>query len=145
MRWATGPAGWPTTTRCSSATRRCQGGFVWEWIDHGLRRADGSFAYGGDFGEVVHDGNFCIDGLLFPDRTPSPGLIELKKVFEPVRITGAGGRIRIENRHVFRDLSYLRFEWVSRRRASPSRPASCGSVRCRRGPWRSSSCRRCRR
>ncbi len=90
----------------------CQGGFVWEWIDHGLRRADGSFGYGGDFGEVVHDGSFCIDGLLFPDRTPSPGLIELKKVFEPVRITGAGGRIRIENRHVFRDLSYLRFEWV---------------------------------
>ncbi len=91
---------------------RCQGGFVWEWIDHGLRRADGSFAYGGDFGEDMHDGAFCIDGLVFGDRTPSPGLVELKKVFEPVRITRAGGRIRVENRHVFRDLSYLRFEWV---------------------------------
>ena len=90
----------------------CQGGFVWEWIDHGLRRADGSFAFGGDFGEVVHDGNFCIDGLLFPDRTPSPGLLEVKKVFEPVRITGSEGRLRIENRQQFRDLGQLRFEWA---------------------------------
>ena len=47
----------------------------------------GFFAYGGDFGEPLHDGNFVADGLLFPDRTPSPGLLELKKVFEPVRIT----------------------------------------------------------
>ncbi|TDC04504.1 beta-galactosidase, partial [Streptomyces sp. 8K308] len=55
---------------------RCQGGFVWEWIDHGLpkRTPDGRhyFAYGGDFGEELHDGNFVCDGLLFPDRTPSP-------------------------------------------------------------------------
>jgi beta-galactosidase len=65
---------------------RCQGGFVWEWIDHGIRVGDG-FAYGGDFGEPLHDGNFVADGLLFPDRTPSPGLHELKKVVEPVRIT----------------------------------------------------------
>ncbi len=71
---------------------RCQGGFVWEWIDHGLRDvARGFFAYGGDFGEPLHDSNFVADGLLFPDRTPSPGLIELKKVFAPVRITGAAG------------------------------------------------------
>src|ERR671930_538630 len=72
---------------------RCQGGFVWEWIDHGIRRrtADGSeyFAYGGDFGEELHDGNFVCDGLMFPDRTPSPGAIEYKKVIEPVRIGGS--------------------------------------------------------
>ena len=55
---------------------RCQGGFIWEWIDHGLRTRDehGEFyGYGGDFGEELHDGNFVADGLLFPDRTPSPG------------------------------------------------------------------------
>jgi beta-galactosidase len=95
---------------------RCQGGFVWEWIDHGLRArtADGAefFAYGGDFGEPLHDGNFVADGLLFPDRTPSPGLAELKKVVEPVRITAdpAGG-IRVANLHDFRDLSHLAFAW----------------------------------
>ena len=96
---------------------RCQGGFVWEWIDHGLRAhtADGReyFAYGGDFGEPVHDANFVADGLLFPDRTPSPGLAELKKVVEPVRITGTpDGRIRVANLHTFLDLSHLRFEWT---------------------------------
>ncbi|WP_415830377.1 glycoside hydrolase family 2 TIM barrel-domain containing protein, partial [Kibdelosporangium persicum] len=70
---------------------RCQGGFIWEWLDHGIRQVDAAgrpyFAYGGDFGETIHDGSFVIDGLLFPDRTPSPGLHELKKICEPVRIT----------------------------------------------------------
>jgi beta-galactosidase len=95
---------------------RCAGGFVWEWIDHGLRTrtADGAelFAYGGDFGEPLHDGNFVADGLLFPDRTPSPGLAELKKVVEPVRITGdPDGGIRVTNLHEVLDLSHLTFEW----------------------------------
>jgi beta-galactosidase len=95
---------------------RCQGGFVWEWIDHGLRSRtpDGRefFAYGGDFGEPLHDGNFVADGLLFPDRTPSPGLHELKKVVEPVRITpDPDGGIRVANLHAFRDLSHLSFDW----------------------------------
>jgi beta-galactosidase len=95
---------------------RCQGGFVWEWIDHGLRArvADGReyFAYGGDFGEPLHDGNFVADGLLFPDRTPSPGLAELKKVVEPVRITpDPAGGVRVANLHEVRDLSHLSFGW----------------------------------
>jgi beta-galactosidase len=95
---------------------RCQGGFVWEWIDHGLRSRtpDGRefFAYGGDFGEPLHDGNFVADGLLFPDRTPSPGLHELKKVVEPVRIAaGPGGGIRITNLYDVRDVSHLAFVW----------------------------------
>jgi beta-galactosidase len=87
------------------------GGFVWEWIDHGLER-DGSFAYGGDFGETIHDGNFVIDGLVFPDRTPSPGLLEFAKVFEPVRITAAGSGIRIANLHDHVSLDHLRFGWA---------------------------------
>jgi beta-galactosidase len=69
----------------------CQGGFIWEWLDHGIKQStpDGRefFAYGGDFGEELHDGSFIIDGLILPDRTPSPGLTELAKIFEPVRIT----------------------------------------------------------
>ncbi|HZA84144.1 MAG TPA: glycoside hydrolase family 2 TIM barrel-domain containing protein, partial [Actinomycetes bacterium] len=103
---------------------RCQGGFVWEWIDHGLRArtADGAefFAYGGDFGEPLHDGNFVADGLLFPDRTPSPGLEELKKVVEPVRITPApGGGIRVANLHQVLDLSHLSFEWSLEAEGAP--------------------------
>ncbi|HZZ96660.1 MAG TPA: glycoside hydrolase family 2 TIM barrel-domain containing protein [Jatrophihabitantaceae bacterium] len=93
---------------------RCQGGFIWEWIDHGLRTHDehGEFyGYGGDFGEELHDGNFVADGLLFPDRTPSPGLLELKQVFAPVRIASSDAGLVIENHYEVRDLSHLRLEW----------------------------------
>lgn len=112
-----GPGGLSEYQRLFETYERLQGGFVWEWIDHGItRRApDGRrwFAYGGDFGEEVHDGNFVCDGLLFPDRTPSPGLVEYKKVVEPVRIEGgaAAGTVRITNLHDVADLSHLRFTW----------------------------------
>lgn len=113
-----GPGGLTEYQRIFETYERCQGGFVWEWIDHGLRRRtpDGTayFAYGGDFGEELHDGNFVCDGLLFPDRTPSPGLVELKKVIEPVRIEGGAGRglVTVTNLHDMADLSGLTFRWV---------------------------------
>jgi beta-galactosidase len=107
-----GPGGLAEYNELFERHPRCQGGFVWEWIDHGLRHPDGYFAYGGDFGEPLHDGHLVAAGLLFPDRTPSPGLVELKKVYEPVRIVGASGALRVENRFLFRDLSHLRFEWT---------------------------------
>jgi beta-galactosidase len=111
-----GPGGLWEYQELSEQHARCQGGFVWEWIDHGLRQRaeDGRdfFAYGGDFGEPLHDGNFVADGLLFPDRTASPGLLEYKKVIEPVRIEPhPGGGIRVTNLHAFRDLSHLVFVW----------------------------------
>jgi beta-galactosidase len=106
-----GPGGLSEYQELFERHPRCQGGFVWEWIDHGLRQGD-RYAYGGDFGEPLHDGNFVADGLLFPDRTPSPGLLEFKKVIEPVRITGDAGRLRIANLHDFRDLSHLTFPWT---------------------------------
>ena len=113
-----GPGGLSEYQRIFETYERCQGGFVWEWIDHGLRRrtADGTayFAYGGDFGEEVHDGNFVCDGLVFPDRTPSPGLVEYKKVIEPVRIEAdaARGTVTVTNLHDFADLSGLAFRWT---------------------------------
>jgi beta-galactosidase len=112
-----GPGGLAEYQRLFETYPRCQGGFVWEWIDHGIRTrsADGVefFAYGGDFGEPVHDGNFVADGLLFPNRTPSPGLLELKKVVEPVRLLPHGPQaMSVENRYEVRDLSHLRFDWV---------------------------------
>ncbi len=90
-----------------------QGGFVWEWIDHGIRQTDARgreyWAYGGDFGEARHDANFCADGLVWPDRTPHPAMHELKYLAAPVAVEQlAATRYRIHNRNHFRDLSYLR-------------------------------------
>ncbi|HSN42947.1 MAG TPA: glycoside hydrolase family 2 TIM barrel-domain containing protein [Propionibacteriaceae bacterium] len=95
---------------------KLHGGFIWEWLDHGVeqRASDGElwYAYGGDFGEPLHDGNFVIDGLAFPDRTPSPGLAEFAKVIEPVRIRVDGDAVRLENRLSFADTSRYDFTWT---------------------------------
>jgi beta-galactosidase len=113
-----GPGGLRDYQELFEAHPRLAGGFVWEWIDHGIAAtsADGTpyFAYGGDFGEEVHDGNFVIDGLMFPDRTPSPGLLEFKKVVEPVRISvdQRARTISVRNLHHTRDSDYLRFGWL---------------------------------
>jgi beta-galactosidase len=112
-----GPGGLGDYQELFEAHPRLAGGFVWEWIDHGIARTadDGTpyYAYGGDFGEQVHDGNFVIDGLVFPDRTPSPGLGEFKKVVEPVRISvdSRARAIEVRNLHHTRDTSYLRWSW----------------------------------
>jgi beta-galactosidase len=70
---------------------RLHGGFVWEWRDHGIRTRteDGTefFAYGGDFNEVIHDGNFVMDGMVLSDSTPSPGLFEYKQIVAPIRLS----------------------------------------------------------
>jgi beta-galactosidase/evolved beta-galactosidase subunit alpha len=96
---------------------RLQGGFVWEWLDHGLRFPGGSrpgaFAYGGDFGDDPNDGSFVITGLLFPDRTPSPALRELAKVQQPVDINlvDPAGKLELRNRYDFLQLSQLQASW----------------------------------
>ncbi|WP_188193342.1 glycoside hydrolase family 2 TIM barrel-domain containing protein [Nonomuraea sp. SYSU D8015] len=104
-----GPGGLAEYQELFERYPRLAGGFIWEWIDHGIVHPEFEYAYGGDYGEPVHDGNFVIDGLVFPDRTPSPGLIDLKKVFEPVKFDFADGIVRIVNGYDFRDLSHLEF------------------------------------
>ncbi|MGC8633523.1 MAG: glycoside hydrolase family 2 TIM barrel-domain containing protein [Candidatus Limnocylindrales bacterium] len=97
-----------------------QGGFVWEWWDHGLeqRLPDGRlrWAYGGDFGDTPNDGNFCLDGVVFPDRTPKPVLWEHRQLAAPVRLAGTleevrSGRVTLENWQDARDLRWLRGRW----------------------------------
>lgn len=66
------------------------GNFVWEWCDHAIQTERG-FLYGGDHGEFPHDGNFCVDGLVYPDRRPSPGVIEYKNVMRPLRFARLDG------------------------------------------------------
>lgn len=97
---------------------KLMGGCVWEWSDHGIltKNAQGTpyYAYGGDFGDQPNDGNFCIDGLVSPDRIPHPGLLELKKVIAPVRIEEddlAAGSIRVTNLYDFIDLGHLTLYW----------------------------------
>lgn len=72
---------------------RLIGGLVWEWCDHALPQGETSdgkikYGYGGDFGERHNDGNFCMDGLCYPDRRPHTGLLEVKQVYRPVRVLG---------------------------------------------------------
>ncbi|MWV47272.1 DUF4981 domain-containing protein [Paenibacillus sp. HJL G12] len=107
-----GPGGLRPYFDTFDAYRRLQGGFVWEWIDHGLRHktADGKedYAYGGDYGDVPNNSNFVIDGLVRPDRTPSPGLLEYKKIIEPVKVEMIDtGKLRITNRYDFAALDHL--------------------------------------
>lgn len=94
---------------------RFVGGFIWDWVDQGLRKTteDGEeyFAYGGDYGERIHDGNFCLNGLIFPDRTPHPALYECKKVFQPIEMSLQNGRLTITNHHNFTNLNELSIQW----------------------------------
>jgi len=113
-----GPGGLAEYTDLFDRHPRLHGGFIWEWIDHGITQLTSAgeryFGYGGDFGERVHDRNFVIDGLVFPDRIPSPGLLEVKAVFSPVSITidpGARG-ITVANRHHTAGTAAYRFGWT---------------------------------
>jgi beta-galactosidase len=97
---------------------KLMGGCVWEWCDHGIKTSteDGSefYAYGGDFGDMPNDGNFCLDGLVYPDRTPHTGLFELKKIIAPIRIEAEDlneGRIKVTNLYDFIDLSRIKLSW----------------------------------
>lgn len=89
---------------------RLQGGYIWEWANHGLLKKDGEkefYAYGGDFDDFPNDGTFVMDGLCFSNHTPTPGLIEFKKITEPVRLTLKGRKLLIENEYDVVDLSHL--------------------------------------
>lgn len=101
---------------------RLLGGLIWEWADLaiGRRAEDGSayYAYGGDFGESPHSGHFCIDGLLFPDGTPKPALLEYKKVLEPIVTETwqpASGEWTVRNRYDTLGLEHLRAVWELKR------------------------------
>ena len=94
---------------------KLQGGFIWEWFDHGIETytedEEKYYRYGGDFGDDPSNKDFCIDGMLMPDRTPSPGLYEYKKVVEPITTTEVdleNGVVRLLSRYDFADLNQFR-------------------------------------
>ena len=102
------------------STDGLQGGFLWEWCDHGLVQTlpDGTtrWAYGGDYGDQPNDGNFCIDGMNWPDRRPKPALWEHRQLAAPVRAVSdsaalARGSVELTNRQYFTGLGWLRASW----------------------------------
>lgn len=88
------------------------GGFVWEWCDHAIAHGKTKdektiYYYGGDHGESIHDGNFCMDGLVYPDRRPHTGLLEYKNVYRPARVVSynqESGELKLHNYMDFDDL-----------------------------------------
>lgn len=95
-----------------------QGGFIWEWLDHGIKQttADGKnyWAYGGDFGDTPNDLNFVCDGLVWPDRTPHPGLFEFQHLAQPVKALAYNvktGVLELQNKQDFITPGWIRAEW----------------------------------
>ncbi len=100
------------------STPGLQGGFIWDWVDQGLQKIDERgqkyWAYGGDFGDTINDMNFCINGLIFPDRSIHPAMLEVRKLFQPVRVQALdleNGWIEISNWYNFSSLEHLRVTW----------------------------------
>ncbi|MCK8061486.1 MULTISPECIES: glycoside hydrolase family 2 TIM barrel-domain containing protein [unclassified Fusibacter] len=113
-----GPGGLTEYQNIFEKYDRLHGGFVWEWIDHGIKSVDENgvtfYKYGGDYGDAPHNANFNLDGLLFPNRTPSPSLGELKKVYEPLKMnfTSSGPvMVNIQNNYDVITLDHVLFKW----------------------------------
>ncbi len=100
------------------STPGLQGGFIWEFWDHGpvqqLPNGLTRNAYGGDYGEKIHDGNFCCDGMVFPDRTAKPAMHEFKAIAAPAKVSAvkaSAGEFQIFNKNFFKDLSQYQLLW----------------------------------
>ncbi len=95
------------------------GGCIWEYCDHSVaitaKNGRKGFTYGGDFGEFPNDGNFCVDGLVYPDRRPHTGMLEMKKAYQPYSMTLKNGKLQIRNRNLFTDLSEYDLYWIVER------------------------------
>ncbi|KAJ5151059.1 Glycoside hydrolase family 2 N-terminal [Penicillium canariense] len=102
-----------------------QGGFIWEWCNHGLLKRDGDvsyYAYGGDFGDQPNDADFILDGMVFSDHTPTPGLAEYKKAIEPVTVSLKEGRLEVVNHYDFSTLDHLSVSWHIVRQRGNTKP-----------------------
>jgi len=97
-----------------------QGGSIWDWVDQGLRKVDEKtgkkfWAYGGDYGDIPNDKNFCCNGLVQPDRKPNPHLKEVKKVYQNIKVHAIdpdNGRFKVQNKYVFKNLDgFVKVNW----------------------------------
>ncbi|PKE29908.1 beta-galactosidase subunit alpha [Rahnella sp. AA] len=103
-----GPGGLAEYQAVMNRHASLQGHYIWEWCDHGLletgENGQSRYAYGGDYGDYPNNYNFCMDGLIYPDQTPGPGLREYKQVLCPVEISLSGNALRVKNRYWFSSL-----------------------------------------
>lgn len=109
-----GPGGLEEYMQLFMSSDIFMGGCIWEWADHSFydENAKYKWTYGGDHNEPIHDGNFCVDGLFFPDRTPSSGALEMKAVYRPVRAKYlGGGKVELHNTRYFADTSDISVKW----------------------------------
>ena len=116
-----------------------QGGFIWDWVDQGIDAVGENgkhyWAYGGDFGATMyhHDENFCCNGLVSPDRTPHPGLMEVKKVYQDIEFELIEGGVRIYNNFNFTDLAKYSFRYILKREGVIVHQETLPSVQCAAG------------
>lgn len=115
-----GPGDLAAYAALMDAHKELCGGFVWEWCDHALfdgidKNGKVRYLYGGDWGEEPNDGNFCVDGLVRPDRTPHRGLLEYKNVLRPLRAELTEKGIVLENRMDFSTADIVACRWVLQR------------------------------
>jgi beta-galactosidase len=86
------------------------GGCIWEWADHAVK-VDSSYRYGGDFKEVTHDGNFCCDGMVFPDRSFKAASLEIKAVYQYIKTKISGNTLTVTNLYDFTNLEEYKLKW----------------------------------
>jgi beta-galactosidase len=128
--------------------RHLQGGSIWDWVDQGLRKYTGEvrdgervwfWAYGGDYGDEPNDGNFCMNGLVFPDRSLPPKIWEVKKVYQSVYMRDEdvpSGRIHVENGYFFTDLKEFDIRWELTRNGTVVQEGGLTPVECPPGETR---------
>lgn len=114
-----GPGGLEEYWQSIYAHDNLMGGCIWEWADHAVyhgkddKKYKVEYTYGGDHGEEKHDKNFCVDGMMYPDKTPHTGAFVIKAVYRPVRSRHVSGKIfEFTNTNRFKNSSYLRVQWA---------------------------------
>lgn len=110
-----GPGGLEEYMQLFYASDQFMGGCIWEWADHSVydENAKYKWTYGGDHNEPIHDGNFCVDGLFYPDRRPSSGALEMKVCYRPVRASHINGNVfELWNTRSFADSSDIRIDFT---------------------------------
>lgn len=109
-----GPGGLEEYMELFYSSEQFMGGCIWEWADHSVydENAEYKWTYGGDHNEPIHDGNFCVDGLFYPNRTPSSGALEMKAVYRPVRAKYLGdGKVELWNTQNFKSTKHIAAQW----------------------------------
>ncbi len=118
--------------------KHLQGGSIWDWVDQGLRKKDANgkefWAYGGDYGDIPNDGNFCCNGLVQPDRKPNPHLFEMKKAYQEIKVHAedlAAGKVKIQNKYYFIPTDFVNALWELTENGNVIQNGSLGAISVR--------------